>query len=125
VGPPPGRCAVAAAPRSVVPRRQAYLDGSNVEREGETSRSAAGAAPVICRAGVAVDRSIGTARRAPLPLELGPAVRRLPQLPRARAAARPAYLDAVPALQRAIRCGVGRALSDEGLATQITHWLQG
>src|SRR5712664_4503696 len=67
VGPPQGRRAVAAAPRSVVPHRQAHVDGSNAEREGETSRSAAGGPPVIRRARVAVDRSVGTARRAPLP----------------------------------------------------------
>src|SRR5439155_12036258 len=74
VGPPPGQRAVASAPRSVVPHRQANLDGSNAECKGETSRSAAGPAPVIRRAGVALDRSVAAARRAPLPLELGTAV---------------------------------------------------
>lgn len=62
-----------------------------------------------------MDRRAGPAQLAPVPVELGPAVRRLPQLSRAGPPGRSPHVNALSALQRAVRRGLGRALSREGL----------
>jgi len=62
-----------------------------------------------------VDRRAGASHRAALPLDLGPAVRRVPELPRPRPARRSPHLDALSSLQRLVRRCLERALSPQGV----------
>src|SRR5438034_2229148 len=95
----------------MVPRETADLPQRRARCQPPVTHRAALSHRSRVRTASALERSPAPAKRPGAPARLGCDLWRVPELPRARRAARAAAYDGVPALPRAVRDRLGRGVS--------------
>src|SRR2546430_7831078 len=108
MGSSPGGRKLPVAPRRMVPRERSGFSQCRPRRQPPATRGAPLSHPSHFRTAPALERGTAPAKRQGAPARLGCDLWCVPELPRARCAARAAAHDGVPPLPRAVRDRLGR-----------------